>query len=371
MKKKIIFVLAIFAFMLITIPSVFASTTITQTDFDDALADIGNSYNGVTYHNVGGYKWYSLTADEEFVFGGDIDLDDAFLDSDNNTINLNGHSITTSGETVLNGYDKNLTLAGTGTIEKGVIVGGATLTLNGNITYNGTVTISDGTGLGTAVVNAGTFNAGFEGANSTLTINGGTFIGAGWGGALNLNGNVTTTINGGTFSATAASAAYITASTVTITDGTFTSTGDNGIETFDDSTDLTISGGTFTGLASGLTADGNPTIKLSGGTFKATGTDDLHGAIRTDNTFASLLVSGYKYSVDSTTTAGVYSAKETSVVSESTITTTTDADTTDDTTTSNNPQTGDNLKLYISMLVLTVIGFVVAGFYTGKRVFNK
>lgn len=365
MKKKILFVMGFLMFMFIAMPNVDAATTITQADFD--AAKTGTPTNGVSYTEASGYKWYSLTADEEFTFGSDLDLGDAFLDSDNNTINLNGHSITNSisgDNTVINAYDRDLTLTGTGTIEKDIFVSGGALTLNGNITYNGTVYTSDGTGLGAATINAGTFNAGFEGADSIITINNGTFKGAGWSGALYLSG-VTATIKGGTFSATAASAAYLDGSTVTITGGTFTSTGDNGIETFDDATNLTISGGTFTGLASGLTTNDSPTIKLSGGTFKATGTGTDKGAIRSDKNFADFLASGYKYSVSSTTTTGVYSVMETSVVSASTSTTTA---TSVSSSATNNPATGDNVLFYTLMLGLSIIGF--AGLYTRKKKIN-
>ena len=371
MKKKILFIFAMVAFMLISVPNVYASTTITQDDFDSAKA--GTPSNGVSYTEASGHKWYSLTAGEEFVLGGDVNLDDAFLDSNNNTLNLNGHGITNAevlGEDMLlNAYDRDLTLTGTGTVGRNVIVGGGTLTLDGNITYNGTVTISDGTDAGTAVVNAGTFNGGFESANSTATINAGTFVGDGWGAALQLN-NSTTTIKGGTFTAGGASSTYIEGGSTTITGGTFTSAGDNGIEIFDDSTNLTISGGTFTGAVSGLAINDNPTVKLSGGTFKATGTGADAGAIRAEGTFASLLASGYKYSSASTTTTGVYSVKETSVVTgKTTSTTTTDTvATTESEATINNPKTGDNIIIYISLLGLSLIA--LSATYTKKKKLN-
>ena len=45
--------------------------------------------------------------------------------------------------------------------------------------------------------------------------------------------------------------------------------------------------------------------------------------------------------------------------------------TTDNTNTISNPQTGDNVMLYISMLCLSIVGFAGAGLYKRKRLFNK
>ena len=379
MKKRILFTIMVFTSMFFGVPNVFASTTITQADFDAAKG--GTPTNGVSYIESGGHKWYNLTTDEEFIFDSDINLGDAFLNSDNNTINLNGHSITNDevgGEDILlNAYDRNLTITGTGTVSRDVAVGGnGTLTLNGDVIYNGTVNISDENSKAVAVINAGTFNNSFFAAKATVTINDGTFTGSFWGGALNLSG-VTATIKGGTFSAGAASAAYFDGSDVTITGGTFTSTGDNGIEIFEDSTSLTISGGTFTGLYSGLTINNNPTVKLSGGTFKATGEEAEAGAIRLTEgtTIDALLSSGYKYttSSDSEEVSGikVMSVKETSVISENTTNDESNNVTEVETTTETKkttPQTGDNIVFFELMLVLSIISFV----YTSlkKKKFN-
>ncbi len=47
------------------------------------------------------------------------------------------------------------------------------------------------------------------------------------------------------------------------------------------------------------------------------------------------------------------------------------ANTTTPTTTTNNPQTGDNILFYISMLGLSIIGLAGAGIYTKKKLFSK
>lgn len=362
MKKSLLFVFAVFTFIFIGISNVSAATTVVQADFDAAKA--GTPTNGVSYTDdtaVSGYKWYSLTTDEEFTLGEDIDLGDAYVLVDNNTVNLNGHSIATSAaEEIVFGGSENLTLAGTGTIDGGIAIDEATLTLNGNITYNKIVMSTDGV----VIVNGGTLKNGLLSVRSNITVNGGALISPDNAGALILNEG-SATIRGGSFTATGdASAVYISGgANATITGGTFTSSNDNGLEVLEDGTKVTITGGTFTGLNSGLTINDNPIVKLSGGTFKATGTGAGTGAIRVENgTFANLLATGYKYSVASTTTTDVYSAKATQVVRATAATTTST-----NTSTLQNPKTGDNILLYISMLGLSIVGLTFAGIYIKKR----
>ena len=77
MKKRILFTIMVFTSMFFGVPNVFASTTITQADFDAAKG--GTPTNGVSYIESGGHKWYNLTTDEEFIFDSDINLGDAQL----------------------------------------------------------------------------------------------------------------------------------------------------------------------------------------------------------------------------------------------------------------------------------------------------
>ena len=157
-------------------------------------------------------------------------------------------------------------------------------------------------------------------------------------------------------------------STIVINNATVTA--DNVAVASDEEGDVTINGGTFTGKTAGLFI-GNGTCKLSGGTFKTTGERNIWGkngaiGIATNMSFADLLEIPYIYS-DSTeysdTTEGQYfnlrflNAREISIIEESDepaiVTTTTTEEKKEET---KNPKTGDNILVYISMLLLSVVG---------------
>lgn len=320
MKKYCIYLFVLVGLIFTSITNVNAATTITQADFDAAKG--GTPTNGVTYNSS--RESYSLTTGEEYIIGDNISIGYDNIVTDNNIINLNGKTITNlpaSYKYVLESNNKSLKLKGTGTIDGTVRAYEGSFTVDGNITFKSHVEVN-ATSIGgvTATINGGTFERGFKATNAILTINGGTF---------NEQNNLhlalgltdcTTTIKGGTFTGISSSAAFVSSGTLTIEGGTFTSPTHSGLEASynpnsNPAPTIIIKGGSFTGLNAGFTDSASSTIlELHGGTFKATGTDAADGAIRINSTFTDLLEPGYKYSVDSTTTNGVYSAKEVSII---------------------------------------------------------
>ena len=356
MKKGLLFVFGAVAFMFIGMSNVYAADI---GDADFASAKTGTPSNGVSY-NAG--KYTLAAGDYTFTDSIDIsaDLDDYIELNGDTTINLNGktikgNAISNTYNTLINIVNGTVTISGSGTIDNIYASSKALNQVAGNLsiaggTYNQTVNIR-----GTATISGGTFTNvnGYNGSNVTIT--NGTFNSiSSVTAALDLNG-ATSLISGGTFAA-----ARIIGGTSRVTGGTFTGTWD-GLEAIN-VTELKISDGTFTGGTSGLSIT-NSTVILSGGTYKATGTDPSHGAIvmyYSGTTMDALLASGYKYSAGGAFTeqsiAKVMTAKENSVISESASGTASDATGVETTTTSaiklKNPNTGDNILLYIVLLFL-------------------
>ena len=350
--KKGLFLMGVMAFMVIVAPNAYAATTITQADFNAAKG--GTPTNGITYDDVN--LTYNLDENGEFTFGSDIDLSDASLVINKNTINTNGKTITSSSMSTISALNTTLTLSGNGTVTS---TGGSSI-----VSTTSTLNISAGTYTSGVVVNGGKAN-----------ISGGTFNSSAWGGAAEFN-NADITITNGTFNANGASAVYIADGNINISGGSFTSAGDNGIEFMSVGT-LKISGGTFTGASSGINLPGTENVTLSGGTYKATSNTGFGGIVvfgQTDPTLLNNLVAAnYKYSPNLEATHQdwygmniIKSQNEISVVSTNSVpatavdnsTTSTDntATATSVEKTSNNPKTGDNILLFIVLSVISIIG---------------
>ena len=279
-----------------------------QDAFDQALA--GTPTNGVTYDVTDGT--YKLAAGS-YKITGDITIDKTVGVVGNVTLDTNG---------------KDLTI----TVYPAIGISGSnSLTINGTGTISGNILVCE---------------------EASLTINDGNFV-SDMGGAINAHDGSHLTINNGKFTAGASAVYVMHDATATITGGEFTSLGDNGVEA--GSGVLNISGGTFKGFVTGLMV-GDATLNLSGGKFIAT--DDLGGITISDanttvDTFNSLLLEGYEYSPSvSISKEGnfVFTQKEIEVKKIA-------AEETEEPKT-NNPNTSDNIMIYISLLGLSLIGLV-------------
>ena len=365
MKKGLLFVFGAVAFMFIGMSNVYAADI---GDADFASAKTGTPSNGVSY-DAG--KYTLAAGDYTFTDSIDIsaDLDDYIELNGDTTINLNGKTIKGNAigntyNTLINIVNGTVTISGSGTIDniyassKALNQVAGTLSLAGG-TYNQPVEIR-----GTATISGGTFTIvnGYNGSNVTIT--GGTFNST-LGAAVNLEG-ATSLISGGTFTSTN-TPVMINSGTSRVTGGTFTGTGWGGFQAIN-VTELKISGGTFAGPIAGLVIE-DSTVILSGGTYRSTGDDPQSCAIVMygGTTMDALLASGYKYSAGGAYTeqsgAKIMTAKENSVISESASGTVSDATGVETTTTSaiklKNPNTGDNILLYIVLLTISSLSVVI------------
>ena len=349
MKKNILFGILTFVFMFIGISNVYAADpiTLTQADFDEAKASgtaSSPTAKGLWYYVNGSDHLFILGRNTDYEIQGAINLDngEGTIELVNNNLTLNG--VTLTGGIKTESSTTN-TLSGDAIVSNDVLQSGGTLTINGNIEFNGLFTSAN---ADSTIINGGKFNNGIMAKQNTdITIN---------------NAIVKT---GNSMSNAIQVDHY---STIVINNATVTA--DNVAVASDEDGDVTINGGTFTGKTAGLFI-GNGTCKLSGGTFKTTGERNIWGkngaiAIATTMQFADLLEVPYIYSAatdysDSTEGPIVnfrfLNAREISVVDDSDepaiVTTTTTEEKKEET---KNPKTGDNILVYISMLLLSVLG---------------
>lgn len=342
MKKKIIMLL-LTVFMFIPFSKVNA-LELTQEMFDTAKnAGTDVKVGNITYK---GYDSYYLDADD-YTIGDDITV---------HIITFNG------GESTLNINNKNI---------NGIIITeGAKLTIEG-----------DG-----SIGALGVYSGDYDGLiGSDVLIKGGTFIDIDVTDSKLVIENVN--VEGEYHGITANSGADIEINGGTVTVGPEGKALEVGSH-YSEHAKVTVNGGTFSGGEYGLYVlrESYDQLSLLGGTFKgsiaaigfksseATSDEPLKTSIR------DILKEGYTYSPQMTSTtqftAGNWIAKtdqkELSVVpktsddsEESVVPTTTTSDEASNTT--NNPQTGDNIMFYISMLGLSLIGLTGTGIYLKKK----
>lgn len=369
MKKKLFMtLLAVFIFIPFTKAN---ALELTQDLINDACTNTPDT-------DIGGLVCHIEDEDREItLLSGTHSLNEdieaytfQFFDADGNTIlNLNNHTLT--GEIIVS-YNNTLTLNGPGTVTGNVAVEQGNITINGGNYNNGIIMLLGKLIITDAIVNSGTKTTAIAIADlSEAIISGGTF-----------NGNI----------------AGI---------GVSNEGGLGNIKS------LTISGGTFNGNMAGLLIYSYDidSIKISGGTFNG----NMYGiaAVNNEETKANTILTdilddGYTYSPDMTFNTEYDSEeeiwisytnqKELSVVQKDNNTSTEDDTITEDNTddskddvteekdtenteddvdtntlnnTINNPKTEDNIFLYITLLVLSIIGLTSVSFkklFTNKKI---
>lgn len=346
MKKKIIMVL-IAVFMFIPFIKVNA-LELTQEMFDSAInAGDGEKIGSITYSSA--YGFY-------------LDPDDYTLGEDINAqhITFNG------GESTLNLNNKTLSSI--------IITEGAKLTIEGDGVVNGGLGVYSGDydgNMGSEVIIKGGTYDDIDVTYSKLVIENATVVGEYHG--ITLGSGADVEIKGGTFTVGPEGKAFEV--------GTH----------YSENVKVTVSGGTFSGGEYGLYAklESYDQLSLLAGTYEgsiaAIIVESLESTFGEElkTSLTDLLGEGFTYSPNMSFTTesdnGVWKTKtnqkELSVVpkssddeSDEVVPTTPTGDDTSNTT--NNPQTGDNIMFYISMLGLSIISLVGAGLYIRNRRFN-
>lgn len=324
LKGLIITLVAVIALVPFISAKAADAVEINEASFDTAYANRPTITNGISSSSDG--TIFTLH-EGSYKLTGDIEKANLVFDG-NVVIDLNGHTLTFDTY----GLDED-----------------DNVTFNGNGTVNGVMTADSNAKL---IINGGNFNGDITVRGETdLVITDGTFTND-MGGAIHVEtfGNVT--ISGGKFTGGAgASAMYIMEeANVTISGGEFTSQGDNGVEV--ETGVLNISGGVFKGAVAGLML-GEPTLNLSGGKFISTNNGGITTYIRTatNDTFNSWLLDGYEYSpAVSVSTNDYYAFSQKEIEVKKIATEEVEEPKT------NNPNTSDNIMIYISLLGLSLIG---------------
>ena len=341
MKKGLLFVFGIITFMFLGITDVLA-TDINQSTFNTAAS--GTPTNGVSWSRDD-YKF--ILAPGTYTLTGNINI---FNDA---RIQLSGVTTIDLGEYSITGNQWSGLIS---VVDGGVV----TISGNGTITNNSNGSRALIQETGSLTIEGGTFSS-IAVSSCNLTINDGTFTS---------NSGVAVQIDG-TFTSNSGTAVRFVNGDHKVTGGTFTA--NYAAEAYN-VTKLEITDGTFNGVSTGLLVDYS-TVLLSGGTYK--GSSDTDGsAIKLSgrNTINDLLVSGYKYSTDSTTIIvdeeERMNVKETSVIPDVISDDTTRETVSTTTGTDKNPKTGDNIFIYVILLVVSSLGVV---FTTNKmrKVYNK
>lgn len=346
MKKKIIMLLfALFMF----IPCIKVNALeLTQEMFDSVMsAGDGEKIGNITYSSA--YGFY-------------LDPDDYTLGED-----ISVHHITfNGGESTLNLSNKTLSSI--------IVTEGAKLTIEGDGVVDGGLGVYagdyDGNIGSEVIIKGGTYDD-IDVTYSKLVIENATIEGEYHGITLGTGADVE--IKGGTFN--------VGPEGIALEVGTH----------YSENAKLTVRGGTFSGGEFGLYAkyEAYDQVSLLGGTFKGSvaaikiTSNDSTTDEELKTSINDLLGAGFTYSPNMTfiteSDGGVWKTqtdqKELSVVAGSSddesgeeFPTTPTGDDTSNTT--NNPQTGDNIMFFISMLGLSIIGLAGAGLYTRKKKFN-
>lgn len=330
MKKKVLFLLIAFAFIFVGTSSVNAATTLTQANFDAALANTGVETNKITCNE---HKCI-LADDEEYILSGSISLNKVIRVNNNVTITLDNATIDARFEAQPSIDDQVIFINGTGTFKKQVDSFAGGIRIAGSIIFDDEVIINPILHDAPSKIENGTFNKAVKVYFADFTIENGTFnqeLQLFQGSAVEIkngtfkceNSGVTQAliyvtgtsvlvINGGTFEylATDEGASVLTAddnAEVTINGGTFVSNSDVVISS-SDNVDLEIRKGTFTGAKVAASIEAG-TARLSGGTFKTTGTGANTATIVTDGNFADLLDTNYMYTANTDYTVDSNSIK--------------------------------------------------------------
>jgi hypothetical protein len=211
--------------------------------------------------------------------------------NNNSTVNMTGGTVTASG---LNGYGIHVqgsstlnmsdgSVTATGASGRGINANGSTVNMNG-----GTVTASDMSGYGIHVQNSSTLNMsdgsvtatgtsgiGICANGSTVNMNSGTVTASGESsyGIYAISGS-TVYVSGGTVTAsgTGSRGIYATDSTVNMSGGTVTASSTSGRGIFaQSSSTLNMTGGTVTANSSGIFAQSSSTLNMSDGSVTVSG----------------------------------------------------------------------------------------------------
>ena len=173
MKKKILFLFAAFAFIFVGTSSVNAQTTLTQTNFEEALANLNVETNKITCNE---HKCI-LADDEEYVLSGTIDITSSkqIRVNNNTTVTLDNATIRSPFEVQPNIDDQVILIKGTGTFKKPVNSRAGGVKIAGNIIFDDDVIINPITHDAPSIIENGTFNDVVRISFADFTINNGTF----------------------------------------------------------------------------------------------------------------------------------------------------------------------------------------------------
>ena len=342
MKKKLFMTLiALFVF----VPFIKVNALeLTQTLINDACTNTPDT-------DIGGLVCHMDGEDREIILlpgthslSSDVEVYSfKFFSEGNTTLNLNNHTLT--GEIIVSN-NNSLTINGDGTVTGTVTAEQGNITINGGTYNNGIIML-----LGKLIITDATVDSGSE--RMAVAI-------------MDLS---EATISGGTYTGTLAGV------------GAASEAGLGNIKS------ITISGGAFTGGMAGLMVYSYDidSIKLSGGTY----TGGLNSILAVNNSeakantvFNDILADGYTYSPAMTFNTeydseediwGSYTnQKELSVVQNTNSTTTPEQTTTstESTSSTSNPATGDNIFLYIILVLLSLAGLHGAWLYIKKKKLN-
>ena len=328
-----------------------ASTTITTTDFEEAIATLDTpTAKGITCHSDGGDQWCVLS--DEYVLGGDVDLGTLTYElelSGNAKLDLGGYTYTGIIRTDFSGNTSASITNGTisGSIQSSV----ASLTLSG-LTLDGTIDIY----------------------RTNLTITDGTYVSDTWWSTLNIGNGSTVNISGGDFKNTVDAPALSahndendTTTTINISGGDFFSAGFAAIDLnnepgFAEGPVITnISGGNFKGGFAGMqvVVPSLNTISLTGGTFTTLDTENGGAIVSYEDGvdgIKNMLADGYSYTVNSDVLAqtglgAMYYIPVTTTIAKA-----------GDDTTIGSPDTGALDTTGAKTATVSVLGTVAAGF---------